>query len=201
MIVFDGSGSMAEVGFNQIDEPRIFEAREAVRKAVPDIALHRKLGLIVYGPGGADECSGVDLRFGPIENAAPHIIEAVDALEPEGKTALTQAVLKAAQALDYRNKPSAIVLVTDGKETCGGTPCRLAAELRADGLDTTVHVIGFKVRGDFFAWSSQGQTDYSNAETVSRCLADDTGGSYVSAETVDDLVHALRVTLGCNVLF
>ena len=30
MIVFDGSGSMAEMGFNQIDEPRIFSARRAV---------------------------------------------------------------------------------------------------------------------------------------------------------------------------
>ena len=33
MIVFDGSGSMAEMGFNDIDEPRIFEARRAMADA------------------------------------------------------------------------------------------------------------------------------------------------------------------------
>ena len=38
------------------------------------------------------------------------------------------------------------------------------------------------------------------ATTVARCLADRTGGRYVRAETVDELIGALRVTLGCNVL-
>lgn len=71
MIVFDGSGSMAEMGFNDISEPRIFEARRAIANAVPQIAQTRRLGLVIYGPNGADECSGLDLRFAPIEDAAP----------------------------------------------------------------------------------------------------------------------------------
>ena len=53
VVVFDGSGSMAEMGFNLLEEPRIFEAREAVHAAVPKIAAVRRLGLIVYGPGTA----------------------------------------------------------------------------------------------------------------------------------------------------
>lgn len=201
MIVFDGSGSMAESGFNQLDEPRIFQAREAVAEVLPDIEINRRLGLIVYGPGGADMCSGLDLRFAPTQSAASRIINAVNRLEPDGSTALTAAVEMAAQVLDYKARPATIVLVTDGKETCGGTPCQLAAELAADGLDITVHVIGFQVRGDYFSWQSQGETDYSEAETVSRCLADRTGGKYVGAETVEELVTAFRQTLGCNILF
>lgn len=201
MIVFDGSGSMAEMGFNQIDEPRIFEARRAVAEAVPQIADVRRLGLIVYGPGGDDHCTGIDLRFAPTDNAAPRIIGAVDALEPDGSTALTEAVKRAAETLNYKARPGAVVLITDGKETCGGAPCQLAATLAAEAADLTVHVIGFKVRGEYFAWGSEGQSDYNQAETVARCLADRTGGTYVSAETVDDLVGALRATLGCNVLF
>ncbi len=50
MIVFDGSGSMAEMGFNDIDEPRIFEARRAMADALPQIAQNRRLGLVVYRP-------------------------------------------------------------------------------------------------------------------------------------------------------
>lgn len=200
MIVFDGSGSMAEMGFNDISEPRIFEAREALREALPQIAEMRRLGLLIYGPNGRNECSGVDLRFGPIENAAPRILEDVDALEPEGKTALTDAVRRAAGALNYQQQPATVVLVTDGKETCGGAPCRLATELQTNGYNVTVHVIGFKVRGDFFDWS-RASNQYNDADAVSRCLADTTGGKYVRAETLDELVAALRVTLGCNVLF
>ncbi|MEO0912782.1 MAG: hypothetical protein AAFY59_07315, partial [Pseudomonadota bacterium] len=112
MIVFDGSGSMSEMGFNTLDEPRIFEARRAVRQAMPTIAQFRRLGLIVYGPGKGDACSNIDLRFGPIADAAPSIIGAVDTLAPDGMTPLTASVAAAAEVLQYRERPGAIVLVT-----------------------------------------------------------------------------------------
>ena len=44
-------------------------------------------------------------------------------------------------------------------------------------------------------------TGNANAVSVAKCLATRTGGEYVSAETVDDLVEAMRRTLGCNLLF
>ncbi len=201
MIVFDGSGSMAETGFNLIEEPRIFEARRAVAEAVPEIAANRRLGLVIYGPGGVDECTGLDLRFPPTQNAADQIISDVNALQPEGSTALTEAVDMAAETLDYQTKPGAIVLVTDGKETCGGAPCQLAAQLHADAKDLTIHVIGYKVRGDYFAWTDDKVSDYLDGNAVSACMAETTGGTYVNAETVDELVQALRETLGCKFLF
>jgi Ca-activated chloride channel family protein len=200
MIVFDGSGSMAESGFNDIDVPRIFEAREAMRTALPEIAEMRRLGLIIYGPSARHACSGVDLRFPPMDDAAGPIMGALDALEPDGKTALTEAVRQAAEVLNYRDAPATVVLVTDGKETCGGTPCRLATDLERDGANFTVHVIGFKVRGDFYDWA-QAPEQYVQADAPARCLADMTGGTYVRSETLGELIAALRVTLGCNVLF
>ncbi|MEM8572132.1 MAG: VWA domain-containing protein [Pseudomonadota bacterium] len=196
MIVFDGSGSMAEMGFNDMDEPRIFSARRAVRQAIPDIAEIRRLGLVVYGPGGSNPCNGIDVRFAPMANAAPEIVGAVAGLQPHGETALTDAVQTAADVLQGQGSPGTVVLVTDGKETCGGTPCLLAAELAA--TDVTVHVIGFKVRGEFFSWSDEASTEYRQAETVSRCLADRTGGLYVDTESVEELVAAFRKTLQCQ---
>jgi len=201
MIVFDGSGSMAEMGFNDIDEPRIFEARRAMAHAMPQIAQVRKLGLVVYGPGGADECSGLDLRFSPMANAASAVIAAVDTLQPAGSTPLTAAVRLAATELDFTTQPATIVVVTDGKETCDGMPCALATELATTGTDTTVHVIGFKVRSAFFSWGSQADDEDAAPESVARCLADQTGGTYTSAETLDQLIAALRETLGCQLLF
>lgn len=202
MIVFDGSGSMAEMGFNQIDEPRIFEARRAVRTALPQVAPFRRIGLIIYGPGGAGgvgECSGIELRFGPRVDAADDVIASVDDLQPQGRTALTDAVALAAKTLRAPPEPGTVVLVTDGKETCGGQPCALAADLSGTGL--TVHVIGFKVRGEHFGWESEGDTDYVTSISVAKCLADRTGGEYVNTETVDELIAAMNRTLGCKLLF
>ena len=198
MIVFDGSGSMSEMGFNQLNRPRIFDAREAVREAVPDIAAQRRLGLIIYGPGTGNACENIDLRFAPIPNAGGPIIDAITGLQPDGETPLTAAVHQAAKVLDYQNRPATVVLVTDGKETCGGAPCQLAARLAAESTTLTVHVIGFKVRSEYFSWDSQGDA-YRYGFTVSRCLADRTGGKYVDTETVQELVAALRDTLGCRV--
>lgn len=198
MIVFDGSGSMSEMGFNQLDQPRIFEARRAIRRAVPAIAPFRRLGLIIYGPGSNPACRNIDLRFAPIPSAAAPIIEAIDGLKPDGETPLTEAVRQAAEVLSHPKRPATVVLVTDGKETCGGAPCKLAAELAADRAELTVHVIGFKVRSEYFSWDSQGDA-HRYGFTVSRCLAERTGGTYVDTETVDELIAALRNTLGCPV--
>lgn len=199
MIVFDGSGSMSEMGFDTLDEPRIFEARRAVRRTIPQITPYRRVGLLVYGPGEGDSCSNIDLRFGPRVNAADPIVDAIEALQPDGMTPLSASVKAAAEALEYRTRPGVVVLVTDGKETCGGTPCRLGAQLAAEGADLIVHVIGFKVRGDFFSWDSPEQSGFAEG-TVAECLATRTGGRYFPAETVDELAEALNSSLGCAVI-
>ncbi len=197
MLVFDGSASMNEVGFDISKPTRIVEARQAMRDAMPDIAPFRRVGLLVYGPGPRESCSNIDLRFGPISDAAMPVIEAVDGLTPKGLTALSASVQRAAEALDYRRAPGVIVLVTDGNETCGGRPCALGDQLAREAADLTVHVIGFKVIVDFFSWDNPEQQSYEDGNTVAKCLADRTGGMYVSTETVDELADALRVTMGC----
>ena len=199
MVVFDGSGSMAEMGFNLLNEPRILSAREAVRDSIPDVARHRKLGLVIYGPGGGSTCSNVELRFAPVADAAPRIIAAVDGLDPAGETPLTDAVETAAETLDYKTRPGVVVLVTDGKETCGGTPCQTAARMKSDAVDLTIHVIGFKLESDHFNWPSAPASERDEGHTVAKCMADITGGKYVTSDTVAELAAALRNTLGCAV--
>ena len=93
LLVFDGSGSMSETGFNQLDEPRIHMARRAIAKAMPQIAAYRKIGLLTYGAAGEENaCNTIDLKFPPISNAAPRVIAEIEALQPAGDTALTEGV-------------------------------------------------------------------------------------------------------------
>lgn len=198
MVVFDGSASMAEPTTDGMT--RISELRDAVADIAPQVAPFRRIGLLTYGPDNADACAALDLRFLPQADAAPRLIAEVNALVPDGLTPLTASVEAAAEAMQFRTEPAVIVLVTDGNETCGRAPCTLADRLHEEGLDLTVHVLGFKVTFDFFAWNDPAQADFYGGEIAARCLADATGGEYVSADTVDDLVSALHRTLGCPLL-
>ncbi len=200
MLVFDGSASMAELGLNLSDPKRIDDARTALQLAMPQIAPVRRIGLLTYGPGPENSCEGINLKFTPVANAAQPILEAIELLDPNGLTPLTEAVRTAADVLNYRAEPGIVVLVTDGNETCGGRPCALGAELAATARDLTVHVIGFRVVTDRFAWDSPEANVYPDGISVAKCLSDQTGGMYVSTETIDELSQALRRTLGCALI-
>ncbi|MEL7013623.1 MAG: VWA domain-containing protein, partial [Pseudomonadota bacterium] len=198
MLVFDGSSSMADLGFGAEGPTRIEEARQAVAEVLPEVAPLRRIGLMVYGPGTTFMCRRISLKLLPQDDAAGPILREITSMQPSGLTPLTLSVEKAAEVLDYRNKPGVVVLVTDGSETCGGAPCALGQRLAADGHDLTVHVIGFRLVFDPFSWN--GKDEFARVAGEVRCLAESTGGTYVSTETVDELTDALRRTLGCPII-
>ncbi len=193
MIVFDASGSMAgNLGQGIATTiPRIDEVRAALAAVLPTVTRLRRVGLITYGPGPYQQCN-VQLNLKPTPNAADIIMREVNALVPGGKTPLTTAVAQAAEVLDYREKPGVIVLVTDGEETCGGSPCDLGKELHAEAMQLTVHIIGFGTNE--VSWT--GEQSIMDAE----CLAEENGGLYINAKSRQDLIEALEKTLGCPML-
>jgi Ca-activated chloride channel family protein len=193
MLVFDASGSMAgnvNQGIATIT-PRIDAVRSALAKILPGVTRLRRVGLITYGPGPYQQCN-VQLNLKPTLNAGELIMREVNALTPGGKTPLTAAVGQAAEVLDYRTKPAVIVVLTDGEETCGGSPCDLGKALHAAANNLTVHVIGFRMKN--FSWTGE------QSILDVKCLADQNGGLYVSADTEQDLTEALEKTLGCPML-
>ena len=190
MIVFDASGSMS--GNQTLGIPnsraRIDEVRAALAQVLPTATKHRRVGLITYGPGPYNQCN-VKLDLKPTPDAANLIMSAVNALVPAGKTPLTSAVEQAADVLNYRSKPGVIVVVTDGEETCGGSPCTLGKQLRLTGDQLTVHVIAFRYEG--FSWTG------GNSVVDLMCLADENHGLYARANSEEELVEALEKTLDC----
>ena len=190
MIVFDASGSMAgnvDQGIATI-KPRIDEVRSALAKVLPSATRFRRVGLITYGPGPYNECN-VQLDLEPTPNAADLIMGVVNALTPAGKTPLTSAVEKAANVLDYRNRPGVIVVVTDGEETCGRSPCELGKQLHAAALQLTVHIIGYRVEN--FSWTGE------QSIIEAKCLAERNNGLYIPAEDREGLVAAFEKVLDC----
>lgn len=193
MLVFDASGSMAG-NLNQgiaTTMPRINEVRSALAKVLPSITRFRRVGLITYGPGPYQQCN-IQLALKPTPDAAPLIMQEVNALNPAGKTPMTAAVEQAAEVLDYQNKPGLIVVLTDGEETCGGKPCDLGKTLHANAVQLTVHIIGFRMKD--FSWTGE------QSITDAKCLAEENGGLYINADAEQDLIEALEKTLGCPML-
>ena len=76
-------------------------------------------------------------------------------------------------------------------ETCGGAPCALGKSLKANGR-LTVHVIGYQLRN--FRWT--GAQSFLDV----KCLAEETGGLYITADNRQDLVEAFEKTLGCPMM-
>jgi Ca-activated chloride channel family protein len=193
MIVFDASGSMAGDGWGYGSEsagsvPRIDKVRSALREILPSVTRFRKVGLITYGSGAWNQCN-INLDLKPAPNAAARIMAAIDALRPAGRTPLTDAVVQAADVLDFRQKPGVIVVLTDGEETCGGSPCTTSQRLHAEANQLTINVIGLRVQN--YAWmGDQGILD-------AKCLAETNGGQYLPVDSLEGLREALERTLGC----
>lgn len=194
MLVFDASGSMSgneRLGIGSV-VTRIDKVRRALETALPSVTPHRRIGLITYGPGPYNRCDNIALNLAPQANAGPRIIAEINGLIPAGRTPLTSAVEHAAEVLDYKHKAALVVLLTDGEETCGRQPCALAKSLKASGANIVVHVIGYRMHD--FSWTGgQGIFDV-------QCMARETNGDYISADSVEDLIAALNKTLGCPIV-
>ena len=116
----------------------------------------------------------------------------VNALNPAGKTPLVEAVKQAAEVLRLPVEQGVVVLLTDGEETCGGAPCDARQIAQGEWPGLTVHVIGYQLKA--FRWT--GAQSFLDV----KCLAEETGGLYITAENRQDLVEAFEKTLGCPMM-
>ena len=176
ILVFDVSNSM----WGQIDgRAKIEIAREVIGDLLYDWDPEVDLGLVAYGHRRAGDCRDIQevIPVGPVDPAS--FSDIVNSLVPRGKTPLTDAVREAAEILNYRDSRATVILVSDGIESCRADPCALARELERGGIDFTAHVIGFDVG------RIKDQRQLS-------CLADDTGGQYLTADSAGELLSALR---------
>ncbi len=176
ILVLDASGSM----LGQIEgRSKIEIARDVIADLVSKIGPGVHLGLTAYGHRRKGDCTDIEslIPVGPIDAKA--LISTVNSLKPKGKTPLSEAVRQAATALNYTEEKATVILVTDGKETCGANSCAMGRALEKSGVDFTTHVIGFDVKKEERAGL--------------QCLAEATGGLYLNAETAATLASSLGV--------
>jgi len=179
IIILDVSNSM----WGQIEgTAKILIARDVIGGLVTNLEEDIDFGLVAYGHRTKADCGDIEtvVPVGELDPAG--FKQAVNSLTPQGRTPLTAAVRMAAEQLNYTTRSARIVLVSDGVESCDGNPTALAAELEANALDLTVHVIGFDVSG-------------IDDQTGLEALAKLNGGLYLTPDTSSALKDDLNTMM------
>lgn len=175
VFLLDGSNSMWG-RMNGIE--KIVVARDVVAKAMADIPTEVSVGLAAYGHRNAKDCNDIEMILPLGKYTESKVNQALKSVVPRGMTPITGALKFVAETLKASDGPTHLVLVSDGKETCEGDPCATAAASRQSGAKLTVHVVGFNV-------SSEEQKQLE-------CIASKGGGSYLEADSAEELTKALE---------
>lgn len=182
MLVLDASGSMwGKVG----ERTKVEIAREAVGQLVRTWEPANQLGLVAYGHRRKGDCADIETLIPLGSLQAEAYLGTVNRLNALGMTPLSAAVVQAAEALKLSEQKATVILVSDGEETCNLDPCQIGRELEQRGVDFTAHVIGF---------------DVAKAEHQEqlRCLAENTGGRFFSAQDAAGLSRALDAAVSVS---
>lgn len=142
IFILDASGSMAET-FDS--ESRMVAARKILREQLGRIDPHTPLGLVAYGnriPG----CRSHRLYSRVSAGNQATIAAQVERMVPAGATPLAATLKLVKRTLLPQHPDANIVIISDGAESCGGNPARIARELRAAHEDLNINVIGLQLK-------------------------------------------------------
>jgi hypothetical protein len=180
-IVLDVSGSMRASAGNV---SRMEAAVNAVRSTVEAIDANSNVALRLYGHRLPSEPKAASCRdtelvipFGPLDRQ--RFISVVQSAKPLGQTPLAFSLEQAAADFgQVGDDAAAVILVSDGEESCGGDPAQVACAFRQRGLELTVHTVGFGVN----------DIARQQLQAVANC----TGGQYRDARNANELADSLR---------
>jgi hypothetical protein len=177
-LVLDASGSMKrKAGAGSMMDA----AKSVLTDVVTQLPNSATVGLRVYGhrtpEGKPDACHDSELvvPFGNLDRKA--LTTKIKAVKALGTTPIAYSIEQVGQDLKDVNGPSMLIIVTDGKEECGGDPQAAIAALRKSGIDVSLNIVGFSLtdagdrdvmtkvaaagNGQFF--DAKGATDLKNA--------------------------------------
>ena len=179
--ILDASGSMNEALPDGSIKLRL--ARDLLREHLQAFRPETNIGLRAYGhrvyyQQTAESCQDIEL-IAPVQpGQLETIVTWLGEFQAQGMTPLAESIRVALE--DFFFEPArinSIVMLSDGIETCEGDPCGLVKELKAEGVNFTIHVIGLDV-------------DEPTREQL-QCIARESGGTYHDARSAKDLEAVL----------
>ena len=180
-IILDASGSMWE----KVDsEHKIKIAKDTLQKIIPKIDSSHELGLIVYGHRHPKDCFDIEtlIPLG-LENRSL-LLNKIQSIQPEVRsmTPIADSLKQATENLKDKKGTRSILLISDGKESCGKDPCKVAEEIIKSGIDIKMNVVGFDIKD-------------KEADKQLACIAQVTGGTYLTAKNAEDLFKKIETTV------
>lgn len=185
-LVLDSSGSMA--GELEGGQTRIDAAKQVLKEVIAELPEREgvNVGFRVYGhkgnnteAGKAESCRSTELKV-PIEGVNKEaLLGQTDTYAPVGWTPLALSINEAAKDFEPAadNVANAVLVVTDGLETCGGNPCTASRAAKRGDAAITTHVVSFAL---------------SEEETKNlQCIVDESGGLLLGAGNASELSAAL----------
>jgi hypothetical protein len=186
-LIMDSSGSMAAE--TDTGESRINAAKRVLNQVIDAIPVDRpelNVGFRVFGhegdntaAGRAESCQSSDLTV-PVDGVDPDALrEQVANYTPVGWTPIGLSLERAAADFPAASETvtNAIILVTDGLETCDSDPCAIATALKESDAAVTVYVVGLGLDEEELR--------------ITSCIAENTGGQIVGAQNAEELSAAL----------
>lgn len=184
VLIVDASGSMTEA---DAPGPRMDAAKRAAKGLIDGLPDGAVMSLLTYGTstGSADAekaagCQDVKvlIPLGPLDRG--RMQTQIDGLTASGYTPISLALTTAVGQLPGGDQEQAIVLVSDGEDTCDTPPCETAGQIKAAHPNLTISTVGFKTEGV--------------ASDQLRCIAAATGGIFVQADNANQLAARLLAT-------
>lgn len=138
----------------------------------------RDVGYRAYGHRQPGDCRDSELvsDFGALDAVRPAIVDTLGQVRPTGKTPITYSLQEGLK--DFNGATGDILLISDGIETCDADPCDLMREWTASNVSIRVHVVGV------------GLNDLER--TAMACIAEESGGTYLDADSPDGFDEALN---------
>ncbi len=182
VLLLDSSGSMSREAAG--GGTKIEAAKSALADVVEQLPDSAQVGIRVFGakvlmrtdPGACTDTQNV-VPVGPLDRA--RLTSAVQRYEPYGETPIGNALKGAAKDLGAARagERRTIVLLSDGEPTCAPDPCVVARQLRNQGIDLRINVVGLDVSG--------------KARRILQCVARAGGGHYFDASSAAELTENL----------
>ncbi|MCB1589973.1 MAG: VWA domain-containing protein, partial [Xanthomonadales bacterium] len=176
--ILDASGSMLQKLSGQ---RRIDIARQALQSLVrQDIQAGTPVALRVFGHRQPNACdTDLLVPLAPLDAAA--MGQRIAGIEAKNlaKTPIAASLAAVADDLTGVEGRAIVILVTDGEETCGGNPEAAVQQLRQQGFEVVLNIVGFAVddyalEQDFRRWATLGGGAYfqaKDAAALSRSIA------------------------------
>jgi hypothetical protein len=160
----------------EVDDPAKIDRIDVARQALTDLVEASpddvEFALVSFNACGAPQRHG---HYPPAER--DRLLHRIGIIELGDHTALADTLRTLPQVIrggQTEDEPVNVVLVSDGKDSCGGDPCAAARELKGEWPHVYINAIGI----------SPGAAEV-------RCVSEATGGVFIQADNAEELAQDL----------